>query len=79
VLVYSTCTISPAENERQIADFIDRHPDFQLDDLAEAMPDFAMTAACADERARAVARRSLLTTPHRHGTAGFFIARLRKE
>ena len=79
VLVYSTCTISPSENELQIADFLERHPDFVLDDLAGEMPDFAMTAsASAGERARAVAERSLLTTPHRHGTAGFFIARLRR-
>ena len=34
VLVYSTCTISPTENERLIAAFLDSHPDFGLDDLA---------------------------------------------
>ena len=28
VLVYSTCTISPTENELQIAAFLDAHPDF---------------------------------------------------
>jgi 16S rRNA (cytosine967-C5)-methyltransferase len=28
VLVYSTCTISPIENERQIVAFLDSHPDF---------------------------------------------------
>jgi 16S rRNA (cytosine967-C5)-methyltransferase len=28
VLVYSTCTISPTENERQIATFLQSHPDF---------------------------------------------------
>ncbi len=79
VLVYSTCTISPAENELQIADFLDRHPDFVLDDLAGEMPDFAMTVPPpADERVRAVTQRSLLTTPDRHRTAGFFIARLRR-
>jgi 16S rRNA (cytosine967-C5)-methyltransferase len=30
VLVYSTCTISPTENEHQIASFIESHPDFAL-------------------------------------------------
>jgi 16S rRNA (cytosine967-C5)-methyltransferase len=30
VLVYSTCTISPTENERQIDAFIESHPDFAL-------------------------------------------------
>jgi 16S rRNA (cytosine967-C5)-methyltransferase len=28
LLVYSTCTISPTENERQILAFLDSHPDF---------------------------------------------------
>jgi 16S rRNA (cytosine967-C5)-methyltransferase len=80
VLVYSTCTISPTENENLIADFLDRHPDFQLDDLAADMPDFAMNAPTrADARATAVSRRALLTLPHRHDTAGFFIARLRRS
>jgi 16S rRNA (cytosine967-C5)-methyltransferase len=79
VLLYSTCTISRSENERQIADFLDRHPDFQLDDLASEMPTFAMTTAPADARCQFVAARSLLTLPHRHGTAGFFIARLRRN
>jgi 16S rRNA (cytosine967-C5)-methyltransferase len=31
VLVYSTCTISHAENQRQVAAFMDSHPDFVLD------------------------------------------------
>jgi 16S rRNA (cytosine967-C5)-methyltransferase len=31
VLVYSTCTISPTENERLIAAFLDSHPEFALD------------------------------------------------
>ena len=31
VLVYSTCTISPAENERQVDAFLERHAEFGLD------------------------------------------------
>jgi len=78
VLVYSTCTISPLENERQIAAFLDCHPHFEIDDLAAEMPSFAMTPLAGDERAD-VARRSLMTLPHRHDTAGFYIARLRRS
>jgi 16S rRNA (cytosine967-C5)-methyltransferase len=81
VLVYSTCTISPDENQRQIAAFLDSHPDFQLDDLTAEMPEFAMTARSArdSERDEAVARKALLTLPHRHDTAGFFIVRMRRR
>jgi 16S rRNA (cytosine967-C5)-methyltransferase len=38
VLVYSTCTISPTENELQIAAFLDAHPDFRRDDLTMTLP-----------------------------------------
>ena len=54
VLVYSTCTISPDENERLIAAFLASRPEF-----------------AADGEARQ-------TLPHRDGTAGFYIARLRR-
>jgi 16S rRNA (cytosine967-C5)-methyltransferase len=53
-LVYSVCTISRAEGEHVIDDFLSRH------------------AAFREER-----RLQLL--PHRDGTDGFFIARLRRE
>jgi 16S rRNA (cytosine967-C5)-methyltransferase len=69
VLVYSTCTISPTENEQVIAAFLDSHPDFSPDDLAGQRPGLAApdTPGC------------LLTLPHRDRTAGFFIARLRRS
>jgi 16S rRNA (cytosine967-C5)-methyltransferase len=65
VLIYSTCTISPTENERQISALQESNPDFALDDLAAELPAF--------RRGRCV-----LTLPHRDRTAGFFIARLRR-
>jgi 16S rRNA (cytosine967-C5)-methyltransferase len=75
VLVYSTCTISPAENECLIAAFLDSHPDFALDDLAAELPAFALAPAAGSGcRAGLV-----LTLPHRDRTAGFFIARLRRS
>jgi 16S rRNA (cytosine967-C5)-methyltransferase len=70
VLVYSTCTISPTENERRIATFLDARPDFALDDLGVELP--ALRHPSPD------ARETLLTMPHRDRTAGFFIARLRR-
>jgi 16S rRNA (cytosine967-C5)-methyltransferase len=71
VLVYSTCTVSPTENERLIAEFLDSRPDFALDDIAAEWPEYAISSPEAGG--------SLLTLPHRDDTAGFFIARMRRS
>jgi len=90
VLVYSTCTISPTENERQIAAFLGTHLDFSRDDLAADLPSLRMRPPDSSaERGSTADRRSasssasaastagfVLTLPHRDHTAGFFIARL---
>jgi 16S rRNA (cytosine967-C5)-methyltransferase len=86
VLVYSTCTISPTENERLIAAFLDSHTGFGLDDLAAEMPALRMVvpAGSTGEPGRPPppaepAPGFVLTLPHRDRTAGFFIARLRRS
>jgi 16S rRNA (cytosine967-C5)-methyltransferase len=75
VLVYSTCTISPIENEQVIGAFLDSHPGFGFDDLGATLGPVAArlrTPSWPDEGGAA------LTLPHRDRTAGFFIARLRR-
>ncbi|HYB22206.1 MAG TPA: 16S rRNA (cytosine(967)-C(5))-methyltransferase RsmB [Solirubrobacteraceae bacterium] len=67
VVVYSTCTISSAENERLIASFLDSHPDFTLDGPGSLGPHGLRGP------------QPTLTMPHTHHTAGFFIARLRRS
>jgi 16S rRNA (cytosine967-C5)-methyltransferase len=79
VLVYSTCTISPTENEHVVTNFLDSHADFSLDDLASELPAFALGRGSSDRRRRARAAGAVLTLPHRDRTAGFFIARLRRS
>ena len=76
VLVYSTCTISPTENERLIAAFLDSHPDFGIDDLAAELPAYRLATATA--AGGGPGSECALTLPHRDHTAGFFIARLRR-
>jgi 16S rRNA (cytosine967-C5)-methyltransferase len=68
VLVYSTCTISPQENEDQIAAFLGRHADFRLDDIPSDLPVWDHPTV----------PRVRQTLPHRDGTDGFFIARLKR-
>lgn len=68
-LVYSTCTISPRENEGQMATLLDAHPELEVEDLQS---DFSLWKhpAVADH---------LQLMPHRDATDGFFIARLRRR
>jgi 16S rRNA (cytosine967-C5)-methyltransferase len=67
-LVYSTCTISAAENEAQMQEFLATHANFAACDLSQWQP--ALAAASAP--------RYLQTLPHRDGTDGFFIAALER-
>jgi 16S rRNA (cytosine967-C5)-methyltransferase len=74
VLVYSTCTISANENERVIDQFLESDPAYELEDLAGELDGLGLDGAAGTPAARAVQ-----TLPHRDGTAGFFIARLRRR
>lgn len=64
VLIYSTCTLFPEENELNVARFLDLHPEFVPEDF------------CVGDIA---SEHGMLTlTPDVHGTDGFFIAKLKK-
>lgn len=67
-LTFSTCTISPSENARQVEAFLATHAEFAADDLSAEWPDLAAARAPS----------FLQTLPHRDATAGFFVARLRR-
>jgi 16S rRNA (cytosine967-C5)-methyltransferase len=69
VLVYSTCTISPAENERLIDRFLAENRNLAPDDLPSDLPVWDHPSV----------PRFLQSLPHRDGTDGFFVARLRKS
>lgn len=65
VILYSTCTLNPDENEGVVARFLDSHPEFSPVDFT--VGDISSEGGM------------LTLLPHVHGTDGFFIAKLRKE
>jgi 16S rRNA (cytosine967-C5)-methyltransferase len=75
-LLYVTCSVLPDENTGQIAWFLENHSDFTVVPTSEIwLAVFGSEAPpSADGR-----RDTLLLTPHRHGTDGFFIAALGRK
>jgi len=74
-LVYATCSVLPEENGDQVAWFLANHPGFATVPWREAWAAGVGgdTPASADG-----SDATLLLTPARHGTDGFFIAVLRR-
>ena len=67
VLVYSTCTIEPKENQENIEWFLEQHPEFYLDDAHKYLP----SEICFDGYMK--------TIPGTCATDGAFAARLVKH
>ena len=67
LLIYSTCSLEPEENDAQVDTFLAEHPDFAL----EAPPEHVVPAAVLDAG-------RLRTLPQRDGVDGAFAARLRR-
>jgi 16S rRNA (cytosine967-C5)-methyltransferase len=63
-LVYATCSVLPAENERQVEAFLERHPEFEVAPAADVLSPETVNGPY------------LRLSPLRHGTDGFFAARL---
>lgn len=68
VLVYSTCTIEPEENELVVSKFLELRGDFRLEDAGGFVAD-----SLVDEEG------FYRTLPHRQGLDGAFAARLAKS
>ena len=69
-IVYATCSLLPAENERQVQAFLGRHGGFALLPAAAAWTVAAPLPPGSDTYLR--------LTPQRHGTDGFFAAVLER-
>ena len=71
VLVYSTCTLCRKENERNLEWFLQNHPDFAAEDITKFLP--------ADWNVETAEKGYLTLLPHKTGTDGFFISRMRRK
>lgn len=67
VLVYSTCSLEPEENEERVDAFLDRHPSFEQETGTPWIPEPLLDDAG-----------HLRSLPHNHGIDGAYAARLRK-
>lgn len=75
-IVYSTCTFSPEENEGKMAQFLSKHPEFELEELH---PQHGMTAGRPEWGAgREDVSRTIRLWPHLLRGEGHFAAKLRK-
>ena len=77
VLLYSTCTFAPEENEAVLARFLARHPDFSVD----ALPRWPGFDSGHPEWTQApeTLRGAVRLWPHRLEGDGHFVARLRRD
>ena len=67
LMIYSTCSLEPEENDAQVESFLAENPEWVL----EPPPDGAVPAAALDAG-------RLRVLPQRHSTDGAFAARLRR-
>jgi 16S rRNA (cytosine967-C5)-methyltransferase len=74
-LVYVTCSVLPAENTGQVAAFLTRHEDARLIPYAEQ---WRQTIGGEPPVSADGSAETLLMTPARHGTDGFFVAVMQK-
>jgi 16S rRNA (cytosine967-C5)-methyltransferase len=66
ILLYSTCSLEPEENEVQVDAFLRRHPEFEVEETG------AVEGRFLDDEGR------LAVLPQRSGFDGAFGARLRR-
>ena len=68
-LVYSTCTYSKVEDEGSLSEFLENHPDFNIDKI---MPDFGFEES-------KILPGTIRLFPHKIKGEGHFVARLKKD
>lgn len=73
VLVYATCSIDSRENEQAVDAFLASHPDFSIEPAEPVFAALGVTGVTGPDGW------FMRLWPHRHGTDGFFAARLKRS
>lgn len=76
VLAYATCSLLPSENAERIDAFLAAHPSFSSISIAEAWRE---SLPGVPVPGNALSDTSLILSPHRTETDGFFLSALRRE
>jgi 16S rRNA (cytosine967-C5)-methyltransferase len=81
ILVYSTCSVEPEENQENFAWFLDQHKEFEAESLMPFLQsDLISEWDKLDPSMRAKAEAgSIQLLPSLHGTSGFFIFRAKRH
>lgn len=66
ILVYSTCSLEPEENEEVVDAFLQQNSGFVLDPVPAQLPSLQVSTGI------------LASLPHRHGSDGAFVARMKR-
>lgn len=75
IMVYATCSLEPEENEEVIRKFLEKHPEFIIENPLETLEKF-----CGSKiRELVVEDKYVKTYPHRHNLDGFYMVRLKKH
>jgi len=78
LLVYSTCTLEPEENELNIHWLLGKYPELKLEETDLAVGSPGLTNVFGEELNSEI-KKCKRFWPHKTGTQGFFIAKLRKD
>ncbi|MFQ6041695.1 MAG: 16S rRNA (cytosine(967)-C(5))-methyltransferase RsmB [Candidatus Poribacteria bacterium] len=70
ILVYSTCSVEPEENEQVVMRFLSEHPNFEIENVTPFLPQ--LNKGLVSDTGY------MQTYPHLHDMDGFFVARMRR-